>query len=494
MAGRVGLLGQWGRVRAFLAANVIAIAAIGCACASKADACEGGSKAGERANPAGVAAQDGQARQGTLKCPPQMKRAWQDYADELADDNDLSLIVSTTLISAGVSVLGIASAPFWVGPALIGAGVGAFIAYKEGKTALRSAKRVIADPPDPDFMEIASVDQPAVAQVPKIRRAPEQLRKAQNAFVTDLATTSAVTQAMVTSYERYQGAVAAGNQEWIDRQACATGSYASQVASGLTELPADERQISKAVEDDALKGDRRFTLPLDEFKEAQERVKKRGLPKKFRLIIEESGLDEDILQRLASWIIDLPPREAAPVQVHRDLRKVVPDLSESANEAAAATQQFAQDALDLCPRRLLGGTITIASDELESSSAFMFERHLTVTVNAQFMTSPDGSWTDNGSTATATGTSTQTYDAGGCSYRTTGSYSGVRLPQPGSDRRCRRLRHRVPRQREHHHRATRRPRVVRGRRQRHLSTSVRWVVRRGRREPRRAGQASTDVR
>lgn len=135
---------------------------------------------------------------------------------------------NVSLIGGGIVTMGAVGCLF-SGPyaALCNGATGA-IGALSGMTAVYFGK-LAADPIDPNFTVIAT---------PKNISLPTDLTIGVN-LASDEAKAIALAAALLTSINRYQGAVAAGNQYWTAQQLATVNNYSAQLNSLVNNLPAD---------------------------------------------------------------------------------------------------------------------------------------------------------------------------------------------------------------------------------------------------------------
>lgn len=133
-----------------------------------------------------------------------------------------------SLLGTGVGTMGSVGCLF-AGPyaSLCGGAAGA-IAGLSGMAGIYLAK-LAADPIDPNFTVIAT---------PKNISLPADLNIGIS-LASDEAKAIALAAALLTSINRYQGAVAAGNQYWTVQQFAIVNNYSAQLNNLVNNLPAD---------------------------------------------------------------------------------------------------------------------------------------------------------------------------------------------------------------------------------------------------------------
>ncbi|HQT26256.1 MAG TPA: hypothetical protein PLK99_06615, partial [Burkholderiales bacterium] len=132
------------------------------------------------------------------------------------------------LIGGGLTVLGSVGCPF-TGPyvALCGSATGAV----GGLSAMAAAyfAKLAADPVDPNYTVIAT---------PNSIQLPANLTIGTN-LASDESKAIALSAALITSFNRYQGAMAAADSYWAAQQLATVISYSNQLNRLISNLPAD---------------------------------------------------------------------------------------------------------------------------------------------------------------------------------------------------------------------------------------------------------------
>ena len=100
-----------------------------------------------------------------------------------------------------------------------------------GNTALWTY-RILTDPPDPNYKVLAVLSIPPFTPVSDPSLSQAQLAVV-NAALLNINTTAGVAQALYTSMNRAQGALAAGDSYWITQQLAAEAQWSNQLASYL---------------------------------------------------------------------------------------------------------------------------------------------------------------------------------------------------------------------------------------------------------------------
>jgi hypothetical protein len=353
-----------------------------------------------------------------LQKPPGWEKGWNRAADQRGVAADVSAFCTGSLLAAAaLSVVPPAAVSYAVAVAI--ACAASYVLFKVGQ---QNAKEVAQDPPDPNFTIIATpqeVDLPSVAGSAGL---PGPMRGAVNAYSHAVERDVAIGSAMLTSYERYQGAVAAGDQYWSVLQACATGQYAKRETPVLQGLQEGRAEIADALP----KQVSRLTLSVGLMKKAQKLTDKKR--KKVTAALVKGGLDEDEAKDIVEQMLGLAPRAVGPIKVANAF--TAPGLASAEGGAAQALEQFAKDALDFCPH--LKGTITYTEQHDDNTSSIgSGEHHSTKSVSFQASLAFDPTtleWSDDGSSGTLTGSSSGFDNTTTCHFDSTGTYSGNAPP------------------------------------------------------------------
>ena len=95
------------------------------------------------------------------------------------------------------------------------------------------------DPPDKHYTALVTPTTPAFPAIPAAQGLPAGPADATTAFLADDAKAIGLVTAFRRSFERAQGAAAAGNAAWAARQLGAAATFAASAAAALGSLPAD---------------------------------------------------------------------------------------------------------------------------------------------------------------------------------------------------------------------------------------------------------------
>jgi hypothetical protein len=202
------------------------------------------------------------------------KKSWRDAA--------------TAATAAGVGFSGLAVGcalvpspdPVTKGIALFGVVV-AIGYYAYGQYAYRKAQ----DPPDRNYKQLAKV---VVPTLPKVRAGggvTAAEAAAANALAASIARIAGYDAALVTSFERAQGAYAARDGTWDHRQSLAAARYARAEAKLLDARPALERALRKAIESAGAPA-----LTLTDARRATDHVARHGLSASFTSYARRLGV------------------------------------------------------------------------------------------------------------------------------------------------------------------------------------------------------------
>jgi hypothetical protein len=146
-----------------------------------------------------------------------------------------------------------------------------------GLTWFRSGRlgEMALDPPDPNFMVIASPVIPALPPVVAQPPVTPAVARAFNAFVQNGENIAALSGAILTCFNRAQGASGAGNAFWESRQIAAAQQYENQLGIFLNAEPALRAALQQALQ---AGGFPTFTPTADDVLAFEQSVQANGLP------------------------------------------------------------------------------------------------------------------------------------------------------------------------------------------------------------------------
>ena len=155
-----------------------------------------------------------------------------------------------TAVGVGLALAGGSFVSAGLGAAALGAGLlgievpsyqGALlkIAQAVSCSVSRMHQDIVEDPPDPNFTELAVVTPVSVPPTGTVEG---------DDYAAALATQQAAGRAALTSYERYQGALAAGDVQWQAEQATAVAEFGSDLVAALERSAAAARALAASTE------------------------------------------------------------------------------------------------------------------------------------------------------------------------------------------------------------------------------------------------------
>jgi hypothetical protein len=238
-----------------------------------------------------------------------------------------------------------AGAAFWAGVAGIGAlfsatGVGLGVAIGGGVNATyyeilsSEYSKWAGDPADMNFRIVA---------VPVVRALPAITEKdgvsaneasALNALLGNLSQMVAVSDAMLTSMNRAQGAALKKEDYWLGRQTQAAKDYALAEADILGRQPALRQEIVQVFRDNGL----HESISTAAGAQLQALVKEKGFPKSVSGLLERLGMNSATIGTLETDFVALPPD-----QLHAEFPDDIadPKVTATTEEAETMLKQFA---------------------------------------------------------------------------------------------------------------------------------------------------------
>ena len=193
------------------------------------------------------------------------------------------------------------------------------------------------DPPDPNFTTIAT---PTYSAPPSLSLQPGITQaeiNAGNGLFANLVKQAGLYDAMVTSINRAQGAVAAGNASWEIKQLQAARFYAMQIANYMKQEPTLRSTFVSALQ---AAGFPTFQITPDQVSSFRTAVTNNGLPQNVVQLMTNLGVDPVSIAGLDELIVDFPIDSAAgsyPGNFNP------PTLVTAEGQAAASLNHFAAD-------------------------------------------------------------------------------------------------------------------------------------------------------
>jgi hypothetical protein len=161
------------------------------------------------------------------------------------------------------------------------------------------------DPPDPKFRKLAQPSEPFRV---RLRRAgaPRAFVRAVRAYISNAGSLRANAQALLDSWERRQGARAAGVAEWVEQQTAAAQYFAHELADDLVAEVRLRARLRRAVAGTPFAG----TLTASGFEALQDIVARTGFPTYVRKAIRRLGERKSAQRALRKGAARLDPRGA----------------------------------------------------------------------------------------------------------------------------------------------------------------------------------------
>lgn len=252
-----------------------------------------------------------------------------------------------TAIGVGLALVGGSFVSAGLGAATLGAGLlgievpsyhGAMLKLVQAISCsvTKMHEDIVLDPPDPNFTQLA-VRTPVAGQATGTAEGDE--------YVAALAAQQSAGRAALTSYERYQGAVAAGDVEWQAKQADAVARFGKDLVTELDRSAQAARRLAEST--DAANTDLTGRVPvtaqeeLDTATAVLDRLDADGFTAEEVAELDAAGIvgadRADLLQRLRSMDTDgitVGGTVAAALRLEADAFAA----------AMPGTEQFARDA------------------------------------------------------------------------------------------------------------------------------------------------------
>ena len=198
-----------------------------------------------------------------------------------------------------------------IGAGALVTGIGAPVTVLTGasaallKVGALLAKAKAKDPPDPNFAQIAKPQAPPSLHIAAGNGIPDAVASAFNLLAQNEAQTVGLTNALLTSVNRAQGAARAGNAAAKRSQNAAAAQYAQEAASLDDARPGLRAALSREVKLARLQA----TLTPARFRSVQQAVARSGLPKAMVASLRAAGVAPDVVAQIARAIAAAkPPR------------------------------------------------------------------------------------------------------------------------------------------------------------------------------------------
>ena len=197
------------------------------------------------------------------------------------------------------------------------------------------AAKIARDPPDPNFMELAeptilafpviAVDEPGITQ---------EVADAYNAFFDNLGQEIGFGGALLTSLERAQGAVEAGDAFWETEQMRAAALFATELAALIDMEPGLRENLVSAIQAAGFPG---IEFTEDDIVAAQDDLAVNGPTDLLADAFTELGLDNTTIDEILDVLIEADPVAGSFPEVLTD-----PRLIGAFQDAAQSLDEFAR--------------------------------------------------------------------------------------------------------------------------------------------------------
>lgn len=180
-----------------------------------------------------------------------------------------------------------------------------YIAAMKAKAA--DLRQMAIDPPDPNYKQVATVVVPLTTPIAAQGGMTSNLANALNAILWNDENTIGLEEALLTTFNRYCGAVVANDSYWEDQQLQAANSFENQIGVLLTnevELLPNLENTLKA------NGFPSVTDSPSDIANFQAQVASSGLPDSIIQAFNQLGVDQATITEFAQDIIALDPNTA----------------------------------------------------------------------------------------------------------------------------------------------------------------------------------------
>jgi len=156
--------------------------------------------------------------------------------------------------------------------------------------------KFVLDPPDPNYMIIATPVVPSVTQISEQTGIPPNLAAATNALLLKGAEISAVSLALVTTLNRASGALAANDNIWIQRQLIAADTLKAQLGVDMAKKP----ELLVAFQNALSAAGITIEMTADDVETFESDVASDGLPSDQIAVLQRFGASQDIIDTATS--------------------------------------------------------------------------------------------------------------------------------------------------------------------------------------------------
>ncbi|MDB5059009.1 MAG: hypothetical protein JWO59_2481, partial [Chloroflexi bacterium] len=190
------------------------------------------------------------------------------------------------------------------------------------------------DPIDPNFTKIARASIPAPLLLPPATGVDGAVIAAYDAFATNVAEVTGITDALVTSLNRAHGALQARNRDWTTRQLEVAGGFAARDAA----LVGAESTLLARLRHAAEAAGLRVTVSAPDAQRIEQELLAHGVPSAVNRLLQSNGIDPRALDQLIGSLAS-SPAPAGPFAFPDFLTD--PGLLAAIDGEAAALRAFA---------------------------------------------------------------------------------------------------------------------------------------------------------
>ena len=173
--------------------------------------------------------------------------------------------------------------------------------------AAACAVKYVLDPPDPNYMAIATPTIPPITPLLAQGGISQNLADATNRLLTKSAERAAVSVALVTTINRASGALAANDRSWLQIQMIVAGSLKTELEADMVK----QADLLLAFQSALAQSGMEVTISSDEVEAFESDVSSGGLPLDQVEALQRFGSTPDVIDAATSLIYVQDAAQAA---------------------------------------------------------------------------------------------------------------------------------------------------------------------------------------
>ncbi len=207
-------------------------------------------------------------------------------------------------------------------------------------TAENISRQLGGDPPRDDYKQIAR-PQPVHVEL-NLEGLPQARAEAVRKLQAALEELVANLRAALISQERLGGAVKAGDDEWIQKQALALVEYKSAAGDGYLQVARCLEELAQVLEDEGL-GD--AAVSAEDYRAYQQVLAQQGFAQWEVELAQRLGLDEERIAQLKAERLKLEPEQVAAGEGMAQRLRTAAEAMRALGERWASLPSYDLDAL-----------------------------------------------------------------------------------------------------------------------------------------------------